>query len=190
MFELWQLVYQNGPETGCAQAASAGLSCLFQRGSWSSLRQFDRPAILALIDSSGDSHAAVLTAIDGDMVELSIGGVTVMHPVDSVSDMWFGQYLLLWKPPNGTSASLGTGSRDQNVVWLRHSLASIDAAYRSEPIDSDTFDADLERRVREFQRDNRLHVDGLAGQQTQIIINSLLALDDTPRLSTTRLARE
>ena len=35
-----------------------------------------------------------------------------------------------------------------------------------------------------------LLVDGLAGQQTQIIINSLLAPDDTPRLMIPRLAQE
>ena len=33
-------------------------------------------------------------------------------------------------------------------------------------------------------------VDGLAGQQTQIIINSLLAVDGTPRLSTAMLAKD
>jgi len=37
---------------------------------------------------------------------------------------------------------------------------------------------------------NRLYVDGLAGQQTQIIINSLLGTENTPRLTTSRLARE
>ena len=50
------------------------------------------------------------------------------------------------------------------------------------------FDADLEQIVRQFQRDHRLSVDGLAGQQTQIVINSLLAGDGTPRLKTARVA--
>ena len=34
------------------------------------------------------------------------------------------------------------------------------------------------------------HLTGLAGQQTQIIINSLLAVDGTPRLSTALLAKD
>ena len=58
------------------------------------------------------------------------------------------------------------------------------------PAVADQFDADLERIVRTFQRDHRLDVDGLAGQQTQIIINSLLAIDGTPRLTTPRLAQD
>ena len=98
--------------------------------------------------------------------------------------------MLLWKPPNGSVVSLRSGVRDPNVVWLRQSLASIDDRYRADPLDSDYFDDGLAERVRDFQRDNRLGVDGLAGQQTQIIINSLLALEGTPRLTTARLARD
>ena len=190
LFELWQADYRSGSDTACAQAAAFGMSCLFQRGSWSGLRQLDRPAILTLIDSDGNRHAVVLTAIDDDTAELSLGGVTVTHPVDSISDLWFGQYLLLWKPPNAASVALGPGLSDQNVIWLRQSLATINPKYSSEPLHSDLFDADLEQTVRRFQRDHRLIVDGLAGQQTQIIINSLLEKDGTPRLAAARLTEQ
>jgi general secretion pathway protein A len=188
LFELWGLEYSRGD--GCAQARNSGHACLIHRGSWSTLRQLDRPAILTLTDSRGDSHRVVLTAVHGDHAELSIAGVSVTHPFISVADMWFGQYILLWKPPNGQSFALGPGSADQNVVWLRHSLAAIDERYRAEPLDSDDFDVTLEQRVRDFQRDHRLDVDGLVGRQTQIIINSLLVPDGTPRLTTPRLARD
>jgi general secretion pathway protein A len=154
------------------------------------LRQLDRPAILTLTDSRGNTHRVVLAAMQGDRAELSIAGVSVTHPVSSITDMWFGQYALLWKPPNGRAFALGRGSTGRNVVWLRESLSAIDERYRADPLDSDEFDATLEQRVREFQRDNRLDVDGLAGRQTQIIINSLLAADGTPRLTTSRLARD
>ena len=188
LFELWGLEYSGGD--GCAQARSFGHACLINRGSWSGLRQLDRPAILTLTDSRGDSHRVVLTALHGDHVELSIAGVSVTHSFLSVTDMWFGQYMLLWKPPNGQPFALGPGSLDQNVVWLRQSLAAIDERYRTDPLDSDVFDTSLEQRVREFQRDHRLDVDGLVGRQTQIIINSLLAPNGTPRLTTPRLARD
>jgi len=188
LFELWGLEYSGGD--GCTQARNSGHACLINRGSWSGLRQLDRPAILTLTDSRGDSHRVVLTALHGDHVELSIAGVSVTHPFLSVTDMWFGQYTLLWKPPNGQPFALGPGSLDQNVVWLRQSLAAIDERYRTDPLDSDVFDTSLEQRVREFQRDHRLDVDGLVGRQTQIIINSLLAPNGTPRLTTPRLARD
>jgi general secretion pathway protein A len=188
LFELWGLEYSGGD--GCVQARNTGHACLINRGSWSSLRQLDRPAILTLTDSRGDSHRVVLTALLGDHVELSIAGVRVTHPFMSVTDMWFGQYMLLWKPPNGQPFALGPGATDENVVWLRQSLVAIDERYRADPLDSDIFDTALEQRVREFQRDHRLDVDGLVGRQTQIIINSLLAPDGSPRLTTPRLARD
>jgi len=191
LFDLWGLKYSGPAAAACDLARQSGYACLSQRGSWSSLRQLDRPAILTLTDSHGAAHHVVLTALDGDRAELSIAGVAVAHPYAAVSDMWFGQFVLLWKPPNGLTTPLGPGSVDRNVVWLRESLAAIDERYRAEPLDSGRFDERLDARLRDFQRDHRLDVDGLAGAQTQIIINTLLAPDGGPRLVTTpRLAQD
>lgn len=189
LMRLWGIDHQSGAQA-CTQAAAAGYECLFQRGSWSGLKRYDRPAVLTLVDSKGAAHSIVLTAIEGETLDLSIGGVTVTHLLDEVSDMWFGQYLLLWRPPNGSPAALGPGSRGANVVWLRQSLAAIDARYQTANTNSDVFDDELQEQVRVFQRDHRIDVDGLAGHQTQIIINTLLAPDDTPRLTIPRLAQE
>jgi general secretion pathway protein A len=190
LFETWGLEYRTGGRSGCAQASDAGLTCLYQRGSWAGLRQMDRPAILTLVDESGASHSVVLTAIFGDSAELSIGGVPVSHPVADITRVWFGNFMLLWRPPTGEATSLGRGSQGADVAWLRNSLATIDGRYASADLDSELFDGELEEIVRLFQREHRLDVDGLAGQQTQIIINSLLAVEGTPRLSTPRPAQE
>jgi general secretion pathway protein A len=188
LFEIWGLEYETGDP--CEIASRTGHACLVTRGSWSSLRQLDRPAVLVLKDSRGNTHRVVLTAMLGDTVELSIAGVSVAHTASSVTDMWFGQYAMLWKPPNGRAFALGPGSRGRNVIWLRESLSAIDTRYRAEPLESKEFDTTLEQRVRDFQRDHRLDVDGLVGRQTQIIINSLVATDNTPKLTTPRLGRD
>ena len=65
-----------------------------------------------------------------------------------------------------------------------------DLRYQTASQTPDIFDDDLADKVRLFQRDNRLDVDGLAGHQTQIIINTLLNPDSTPRLVIPRLAQE
>ena len=144
----------------------------------------------SLVDDDGGNHEVVLTAIRGETAELSIGGVKVSHPVAEISQSWFGQYMLLWRPPGGAAVSMGPGTRGPAVLWLRESLATISSDYATDATDSDVFDDGLERMVRNFQRDHRLDVDGLAGQQTQIIINSLLGTKDTPRLTTPRLAQD
>jgi general secretion pathway protein A len=182
LFELWGIEYTRGSMDACAQAAAAGLACLSQRGSWNGLRQLNRPAILTLVDDSGDSHEIVLTGLHGDKADLSIGGVGVTHSVTEITDLWFGQFLLLWRPPGGVPLALVPGSRGAEVVRLRNNLAAIDARYRTNDIDSDQYDANLQSTVRQFQKDYRLDVDGLAGQQTLIVMGSLLAADDSPRL--------
>jgi general secretion pathway protein A len=190
LFEIWNIDVGDSGRSRCAQATSLGYSCLSHRGSWSGLRQLDRPAILQLVDRAGRTHHVVLTSISGERAELSIGGVSVSHPVSVISELWFGTYQLLWRPPNGVAVSLLPDMRSSNVVWLRESLAAIDKRYRAEPLDSNIYDQELQRQVREFQRDHRLDIDGLAGQQTQIIINSLLEPDSTPHLTIPRLAQE
>ncbi len=185
LIERWGLA-----DSSCAQLVTMGYECLGQRGSWNNLRQLNRPAILTLTDTQGDSHRVVLSAIENDRAELSIAGVTVSHDLDVVSDLWFGQYLLIWKPASGVAVDLSPGMQDPAVGWLRQSLASIDERYRAEPLDSELYDRGLADRVREFQREHRLVIDGFAGRQTQIIINSLLASSNTPRLSTYELAKD
>jgi general secretion pathway protein A len=76
--------------------------------------------------------------------------------------------------------------RNENVRWLRESLGAIDTDYKPKAgasAELDYFDRELEERLKDFQRQRRLKVDGLAGQQTQIIINSSLAPDSMPRLT-------
>lgn len=182
LFELWQIDYQADGGPGCQQAAAAGLSCMFQRGTWSVLKQLNHPAILTLVDAEGENHYPVVARVDGKVAELQLGDRRVRRPIEDINELWFGQYLMLWEPPNGRLMTIQPGSRGENVLWLRNSLAALDPDFATESASPDTFDASLEQALREFQRRNRLQVDGVAGQQTQILINSLLADRNTPLL--------
>lgn len=186
LFGLWGIEYQVGSGTACSQAEAAGLSCLYQRGSWTGIRQLDRPVVLTLTDRNGNTHQPVLVSLDRERAELAFGDSRSTYSVEEISTLWYGEYLLIWRPPNGQARAIKPGMRDENVRWLRQSLAAIDADYTPEAsvsTDLDYFDEELEERLKDFQRQHRLKVDGLAGQQTQIIINSSLAPDGTPRLA-------
>ncbi|MGB5345710.1 MAG: AAA family ATPase [Woeseia sp.] len=183
LFDIWRVEYRPAAGTACRQAEAQGLSCLFQRGTWNVLRQLNHPAVLTLVDEDGVNHYPVVTAIAGDQAQLAIGDSLEWFPVAAISELWFGQYLLLWQPPAGQLVSLQPGSRGATVTWLRSSLAAIDSRYASSSDTPELFDDGLEQALREFQRNNRLQVDGLAGQQTQILINSLLADENTPLLA-------
>ena len=186
LLSLWGIDYNPAAGTACGQAEAQGYSCYYQRGSLNGLRQLDRPGVLTLTDSQGATHEPVLVSLSDDVAELSFGGDHVSFPVNEVADIWFGQYLLIWRPPGGTPVAISPGMQNENVRWLRQSLAALDSNYQPQPADSDFFDEELQQHLMAFQRKHRLQADGLAGQKTQIIINSLLAQDGTPRLSTTR----
>lgn len=186
LFSTWGKVYETG--YGCEQAVqSHQLHCHYMRGSWNIVRQLNRPAILTLTDREGESHQIVLTSVDNELAEIRIGDNQYILPQSQISEYWFGESLLLWKPPNGVAKAYRRGMRDPGVLWVRNSLGVIESA-PVENADSDLFDAELERKVKDFQRQRRLKVDGLVGQQTQIIMNSDLGLDGVPLLSRNRLA--
>ena len=186
LMSLWGINYDAAAGPACAQVEAQGLSCYFQRGSWNGIRQLDRPAVLTLTDSQGKTHQPLLVSLHDDVAELSLGGERMTFPVDEVSDLWFGQFLLIWRPPSGTPVAISPGMQNENVRWLRQSLAALDSNNQPEATAADFFDDGLQQQLMAFQRQHRLEADGLAGQKTQIIINSLLALDGTPRLSTNR----
>lgn len=184
LLALWSVDFDAAAGDVCAQAESHGLSCLSQRGSFGVLRQLNRPAVLTLTDDSGQTHAALLTRLDNETVELALGERRETFSLGEVSNAWLGQYLIIWRPPTGSPDSLRPGMRSAKVAWLRQSLAKLSGDDGDASLaDRQYFDDALESRVRDFQRRNRLTVDGLAGQQTQIIINSMLADDGAPRLS-------
>lgn len=184
LLDLWGVDYDPLAGTACSQAEAAGLSCYFQRGTWNMLRQLDRPVVLSLTDDDGNRRNIALISLDVEYAGLAAGDGTIATVrTNDLSGYWFGQFALIWRPASADDRAIAPGARNPSVRWLRQSLASLDDRYRPAVADADLFDEELKQQLIVFQRMNRLEADGIAGQQTQIIINSLLAADDRPRLS-------
>ncbi len=182
LFELWGLDYDRSSARACEQAKGGGLHCLFQRGSLAQVRSLDRPVILSLRDNAGEQHQVVLSGLDDSRAFLSIGTDTFPVPLSELARYWFGDYLLLWRPRVNGVRQFIPGMRHEDVRWLRESLATIQGEPVA-PMDSELFDQELETRVRDYQRDRRLTVDGLVGYRTQIAINTDLDRAGVPRLA-------
>jgi general secretion pathway protein A len=181
LFGLWGLSYVAGQVDPCSQALRDGLECLIQRGSFGQLRLFNRPAILLLNDDAGTPHQVVLTALSDERGQIEIGGARRDVSIGDLSRYWFGDFVLLWRPGTAQVKPLSFGMRGDDVRWLRSSLQRVRGVRPAEPV-SDVFDAELSTLVREFQRRNRLAVDGIAGVQTQIVLASAVAEPDSPLL--------
>ena len=180
LFGLWGAHYTAGSVDPCTQAAQQGLECFVQRGSLAQLRLYNRPAILMLGDDSGAQHQVVLLALDDEQAHIDLGGARKVG-IGELSRYWFGDFVLLWRPDTRSLKPLSLGMRGEDVRQLRLQLERVSGLKSSDPA-SDVFDAELGKLVRDFQRTHRLTVDGVAGLQTLVVLNSATAAPDSPQL--------
>ncbi len=180
LLSLWGIAMADDRDP-CAQAAKAGLACLDQRGSWAQVRALNRPAILTLTDDRGQRHRVVLSALDDQFATLNLGEHNEQVTVDEISREWFGEFTVVWKPKTVRTRLLSVGMKGDEVRWLRRSLNALQGA-ASDPEHADVYDEQLAIAVQNFQREHRLTVDGIAGVQTQVVLDTALAEPGSPLL--------
>jgi general secretion pathway protein A len=178
---LWQAAYTPGSTDGCSQALTQGLRCLMQRGSLAQLRMLNRPAILMLSDEAGTASQVVLRALGEDTAQVQIGSQNATVSVAELTRYWFGDFVLLWRPGGKDIRDLSAGMRGAPVRQLREQLNRWSGGGSSAST-SDEYDGSLVQLVEQFQRANRLTVDGIAGIETQVALDAVLAAPDSPLL--------
>jgi general secretion pathway protein A len=181
LFSRWQLEYSPEAGPACEQAATRGLRCILQRGTWGELTTLNRPAILVLTDRDGREHQVVLNKLSNDTAELLAGATPVSVPLGELLVLWYGEYLLLWRPEAGDGRVLSRNTTGADVLWLRRALGEL-RGVPVLPANSDVYDPALEAAVREFQRSRRIAVDGIAGAMTLVSLNDALGLPARPHL--------
>jgi general secretion pathway protein A len=180
LLSLWGTAMADD-KNPCGQAAKAGLSCLEQHGSWAQVRALNRPAILTLTDDQGQRHRVVLSALDDKFATLDLGEHNERVPIDELSRDWFGEFTVVWKPKTASTRPLSVGMHGDEVRWLRRSLNALRGA-SSDPERGDLYDEELAIAVQNFQREHRLNVDGIAGIQTLVMLDTALAEPGSPLL--------
>ncbi len=181
LFGLWGAKFDPAKGRPCNQAQQQGLECVYQQGSWGQLRTLNRPAILTLIDDGGNAHQVVVAGLADEAANVRLPDSTREISVASISRLWYGDYLILWRPQVATPRALSAGMQGAGVRWLRTSLNTVHG--RADQADSsDYYDEELVRMVEDFQRQHRLNVDGIAGVQTQIVLDTLNNTSGAPLL--------
>jgi general secretion pathway protein A len=181
LLSLWGATYQPGAGRPCDQVADQGLQCVAQIGTFAQLKLINRPAILSLTDAAGSEHQVVLVSLDGERAHIALGDTRDEVSLAELADQWFGEFLVVWRPSIPLAKQLHIGMRGDDVRWLREGLSLLTGA-PVETGDPDVFDADLERQVEDFQRSRRLVVDGIAGVQTQLVLESAIGTPGAPTL--------
>ena len=180
LLALWGTALSDDRDP-CGQAAKAGLACLDQRGSWAQVKTLNRPAILTLTDDRGQRHRVVLSSLDDKTATLNLGEHNEKVSIDDLSRDWFGEFTVVWKPKTARTRLLSVGMQGDEVRWLRRSLNAL-AGGASDPEHADVYDQELAIAVQNFQREHRLNVDGIAGVQTQVVLDTALADPNSPLL--------
>jgi general secretion pathway protein A len=180
LLSLWGTAMTDDRDP-CGQAQKAGLSCLEQRGSWAQVRALNRPAILTLTDAAGQRHRVVLSGLDDKFATLDLGEHGERVAIDDLSRDWFGDFTVVWKPKTSRTRLLSMGMQGDEVRWLRRSLNAL-LGTAADPERDDVYDQELATAVQNFQREHRLNVDGIAGLQTQVVLDTALAEPGSPLL--------
>jgi general secretion pathway protein A len=181
LFALWGAKFDPAKGRPCNQAQQQGLECVYQQGSWGQLRTLNRPAILTLIDDAGNAHQVAVAGLDAEAAKVRFPDTTRDISIASLSRLWYGDYLILWRPQVAAPRALSAGMQGAGVRWLRNSLNTVHGK-PGEDNSSDYYDEELVRMVEEFQRQHRLNVDGIAGVQTQIVLDTLNNAGGAPLL--------
>jgi general secretion pathway protein A len=162
----------------CDGAPRLNLRCYQGRGGLYELRQLDRPAIVALHDGPRVGYA-VLTRVDDTTATLGINGARNTVTLGALASRFDGGFVTLWKAPRAFRDQVGPGDAGPDVDWIVARLAELD--HQSAPPPAQALDEPARRRLRAFQAQQNLKVDGVAGPRTYMRLNQLSGVDE-PRL--------
>ena len=181
LLKFWNASYVAGPTDPCTQAVAQRLNCVTLHSSLAQLRELRRPAILILGDDHAATHQVVLTGIGAEVVELEIGARSARIGIADLARYWYGDCILLWRPATTPVTELRPGMSGPAVQALRNQLLKANGAAPG-PVRNPRFDSDLAQLVEDFQRAHHLAVDGIAGVETQLLLDAVLAASGSPIL--------
>lgn len=181
--KIWGKVLPESHPADCNDVLAAGLNCLFGKASWKEVLAMNRPVILEFSMTAEEKRYAVLTGIrqSQSMVQLYNDRA---FPLADVLKFWNGYYLIVWKSPRPDMKKIYPARSSNNVLWLRQQLNVISGTQETSN-NPQFFDETLKKRLINFQHQNHLVEDGIAGAQTIIYLDNITGSADSPHLKIT-----
>jgi general secretion pathway protein A len=177
LFQTWGLDYpREGNSDACRNAELSGLLCLNLNSNVDELIETNRPALLTLYNDDNEPFYGTIVNIDKGKATILLGPEKKVVPLHDLQRHWYGRHTILWHPPPGYYRPLQTGHTGPPVTWLAEQLAQI-KEYDFPLADEAIFNESLRLRVSDFQKEETLVPDGVAGPRTLIRLNTLAGLD-------------
>jgi general secretion pathway protein A len=178
LFRLWKLPYESRQEDPCVFARQNSLECYAKKATLNYVVGLNRPVILTLYRDSGEPFYVVLSGLVDREARLLAAGQERVLDIQALESCWFGEYLLLWKPP-ASSELLRPGEINANLIWLESRLKALGLYSGKEQ--AVRLDGLLLTGLKRFQSLAGLVPDGILGPETIINLNSAGG-DVAPRL--------
>ncbi len=149
----------------CSSLATSRWRCeALGASSWQDLLSYDRPAVLTLVTPDRFLTHAVLTAVQEGQATLLTQTGESRVALAKLGRLWRGDFELIWQPPAEYRGPVASGDRSAMVNWLANVFADLDN--QQTPLASEVYNSALEQRVRLFQQNAGLEVDGIVGLKT------------------------
>lgn len=172
LFKSWNQPYdKTSLMPACKQAISHSLSCLHKQGNINSLKTYDRPAVLSLINDEGDTLHVTITSINDNLATVYSNNTAYTIKLSELDRYWYGSFVLLWKKPEHYSAAIKPGDRGEMINWLYTQLIKIKNQHLPDMI-FNTYDKQMLQQVKDFQLQQGLTADGIVGPVTIIHLNT------------------
>lgn len=182
LLRLWQKPTSfPAQETPCDYIKSHGLVCSEQSGGFGLLTKINRPSLLELSKNGIDSTWIIVTGIENTDLQINYSGEEFAIPFAEIAPYWTGKFLTLLRKPNNTR-SMQPNESGEKIRWLRQRLALANDEDYTQISSSLKFDENLVQKVKNFQSQHHLSVDGIVGNQTLLYLYNTLITEDTPQL--------
>ncbi|MGL5539998.1 MAG: peptidoglycan-binding domain-containing protein, partial [Aeromonas veronii] len=152
--------------------------CQEGEASLDELRALQYPAMITLTDQTGGLYYATLVNLGPNKASLMIGDQSWQVDRQWLSDNWGGSYTLLWRMPKGGVSLIASNAGQTQIQWLDNALSR---ALQQPERKVRRFDDELKHKLRQFQQDQGLTPDGIAGSNTLLRLNALSG-EPMPRL--------
>ncbi|MBD1572723.1 AAA family ATPase [Vibrio sp. S17_S38] len=175
LFGLWG--YQvEAKEANCRQAPRADLYCYQGTGNLNQLAVINRPTMLTL-QANYQTYFAILYRVNESSSQLLLADKRIEVPNEWLKKHWNGEYQLLWHSKMADQV-LKINDTGEYVSQLNKELSQ---ALGGALLDTTIFNQDMKSKVEAFQMWQGINVDGIAGKETLMLLDSYTNLD-APRL--------
>lgn len=167
-------------EAHCDSAERANLGCIQGQASLDEIIKLNYPVVARLTEENGpDLYAVVLHVADGQ-ADLLLGSEKWQVSQEWLSKAWGQDYTVLWQLPESSNKIISKRSGPADALWLETVVSQ--ALHQPPRNKLSRFDNQLATKVRQFQKQEGLTADGVAGEQTllRLVVRSREAI---PRLN-------